>query len=192
MTKPFRNFLLALGALAMAAGSTAANAQFGSLFNDARRGAEQATSGCEEGKSGDAVSGAIGGMLGGIGRRSARSAGVPTFVPLTEFSDTLTTEIACKLDPEEQKQAANATLEATRGAEGDEGFTGPPVGQSASWTSGTRDDVKGSSTVTAREETGDDADCIMVTDVIIVEGEETRAEKRMCRPPGSARYSIVA
>ena len=192
MTNPIRTLLLALGALAMAAGSTSASAQFGSLFNDARRGAEQANAGCEEGKSGDVVSGAIGGMLGGIGRRTARNAGVPTFVPLTEFSDTLTTEIACKLDADEQKQAADATLEATRGVEGEDGFTGPPVGQSSSWTSGTRDDVKGSSTVTSREETGDDADCIMVTDVIIVEGEETRAEKRMCRPSGSARYSIVA
>jgi len=175
----------------MAASSTVANAQFGSLFNDAKRGAEQATSGCEEGKSGDAVSGAISGMLGGIGRRTARSAGVPTFVPVAEFADTLTTEIACKLDPEEQQQAADATLEATRSG-GEDGTQGPPVGQSASWTSDTRSGVKGSSTVTAREETGDDLDCIMVTDVIIVEGEETRAEKRMCRPPGSARYSIVA
>jgi hypothetical protein len=34
-------------------------------------------------------------------------------------------------------------------------------------------------------------DCITVTDIVIIEGEETRAEKRMCRAPGSARYSII-
>jgi hypothetical protein len=34
-------------------------------------------------------------------------------------------------------------------------------------------------------------ECITVTDVIIVKGEETTANKRMCRPPGSARYVLV-
>ena len=196
MNSPFKPILLWLGVFALTLSATAAQAQFGNLFNDARRGAERASNGCGEGKKGDAVSGAIGGMLGGLGRRTARSAGIPTFVPMSEFTDTLTTEIACKLDPEEQKQAADATLEATRfdaSRGGDEaGSAGPPVGQSASWRSGTRKGVTGTSTVTAREDTGDDTDCITVTDIVIVEGEETRAQKRMCRPPGSARYSIVA
>ena len=115
-------------------------------------------------------------------------------MPLTEFSDTITTEIACKLEPEEQEQAANATLEATRGG-GEDGIEGPPVGQSSSWTSEKRDGVSGTSTVTAREEPvdgEDQRDCITVTDVVIIEGEETKAEKRMCRVAGAARYSIVA
>jgi len=43
-----------------------------------------------------------------------------------------------------------------------------------------------------REETEGELDCITVTDVVIVRGEETKADKRMCRPPGSRRYSIVA
>lgn len=191
MHTPFKPIMLMLGAFALTLSATAAQAQFGSLLNDARRGAERASSGCGDGKSGNAVSGAIGGMLGGLGRRTARRAGIPTFVPMSEFTDTLTTEIACKLDPEEQKQAADATLEATRGG-GEDGAMGPPVGQSAAWQSGTRKDVTGTSTVTAREDTGGETDCITVTDIIIVEGEETRAQKRMCRPPGSARYSIVA
>lgn len=198
MTKPFKPILLFLGAFAMALSATAAQAQFGNLFNDARRGAQKASSGCGEGKSGDVARGALGGILGGIGRRTARRSGVTQFVPMAEFEDTLTTEIACKLDPEEQKQAAEATLaatsfdpEATRGGD-EEAATGPTVGQTASWTSGTRRNVTGTSTVTAREDTGDETDCITVTDIIIVEGEETRAEKRMCRPPGKARYSIVA
>ena len=62
--------------------------------------------------------------------------------------------------------------------------------------------VSGTSTVTARENpgrgrgigqgNGGGNDCITVTDVIIVEGEETRADKRMCRLAGSPRYTIVA
>ena len=191
MTVRFKPILLFLSAFAMAFSSTAAHAQFGKLFNAARRGAQQAESGCGDGKKGDTARGAIGGILGGIGRRTARSSGVTQFVPLSQFEDTLTKEIACLLDEDEQEQAANATIEATRGG-GEDGTEGPPVGQSAVWTSGSRDEVQGSSTVTGREETGDDADCITVTDVIIIEGEETRAEKRMCRPPGTARYSIVA
>jgi hypothetical protein len=98
------------------------------------------------------------------------------------------------LDPEEQAQAADATLRATRSdqyaGEGEEGA--PQVGSTASWQSETREDVSGTSTVTGREQTEGELDCITVTDVIIVRGEETRADKRMCRPPGSRRYSIVA
>lgn len=183
-----RNTLLALGVTAMAASSVPAQAQFGDIFRDARRGAEKSQA-CEEGRSGDMARGIIGGILGGATRRTARSARIPSFAPVAEFTDQLTTEIACVLNPEEQRQAADATIEAVRGATDDDDMAGPPVGQSASWTSETRQGVSGTSTVTARES---DRDCIMVTDVVIVEGEETRAEKRMCRPPGSARYSIVA
>ena len=207
MFKPFKPLMLAIGAFAMALSGTAAQAQFGKLFNDARRGAEKASTGCGEGKKGDVARGALGGLLGGIGRRTARSSGVTQFVPVAQFEDTLTTEIACILDEDEQKQAAEATMQATSfepapvrsGEEGDEetpvdseALRGPPVGQTASWTSGTRDEVSGTSTVTAREETGDESDCIFVTDIIIVRGEETRAEKRMCRSPGSRRYTLVA
>ncbi len=208
MTKSWKPALLFTAAFAMALSSTAAQAQFGKLFKDARRGAETAaTKACGEGKKGDVARGALGGLLGGIGSRTARRSGVTQFVPASEFADTISTEIACKLDPEEQKQAAEATMAATsfepaatRGDQESEGDTpepsealrGPPVGQSASWTSGTRDDVSGTSTVTARQETGDESDCIFVTDIIIVRGEETRAEKRMCRSPGSRRYTIVA
>jgi hypothetical protein len=34
--------------------------------------------------------------------------------------------------------------------------------------------------------------CITVTDVIIDNGEETTASKRMCRGPGQARYALMA
>jgi hypothetical protein len=50
--------------------------------------------------------------------------------------------------------------------------------------------VSGSSTVTAQEQSGDGA-CMTVTDIVIVDGQETRAPKRMCRRPPSTRYVRV-
>ncbi len=180
---------LALGALALAAGALPASAQLGGLFNSGKRGADKAAS-CGAGKKGDRGRGIVGGLLGGAVDELARSANLPSFVPVPEFSDQLTESIACKLDPAEQKQAAEATLAATRT---DDAAAQPAVGTSAAWTSGSRENVSGTSTVTGRDNPGGGKrDCITVTDVVIVSGEETRAEKRMCRAPGSARYSIVA
>lgn len=88
--------------------------------------------------------------------------------------------IARRLNRCEQEQAAVATEEATRGG----------VGTTATWTSETRPDVTGSSVVTAAE-TGRDGECLTVTDIIIVDGEETRAPKRMCRRPPSTRFVRV-
>lgn len=145
--------------------------------------------GCPKGKKKSVGSSLLGGILGKAARNAASDAGVTRWVPMTEVSDQLTNAIACRLDPEEQKQAAEATLAATRGDD-----TGSAeIGSSASWTSNTRDDVSGSSTVVGRNDDNTTGlQCITVTDVIIVRGEETTANKRMCRPPGSARYSIVA
>ncbi len=176
------------GALAFATLSLPAQAQLGGLFDSTRRGAEKADN-CGKGKKGDRGRGALGGLLGGAVGELARRAGISSWVPVPEFSDQLTESIACRLDPEEQRQAAEATLEATR-TDG-EGAV-PAVGASAAWTSRTRENVSGTSTVTSRDAARGDLDCITVTDVIIIEGEETRAEKRMCRAPGSARYSIIA
>lgn len=176
-----------LGALALAATSIPAQAQLGNLFNSTRRGAEKADN-CAKGKKGDTGRGALGGLLGGAVDEVARGVGLPSFLPVPEFSDQLAESIACKLDPEEQKQAAEATLAVTRA----DGEAAPEVGASASWTSATRENVSGTSTVTSREASSGSADCITVTDVVIIEGEEARAEKRMCKAPGSARYSIVA
>lgn len=169
-----------------------AKAQFGSLLR-ARQAAEAATTeGCEGGRSSTVGGRLVGNLLGGAARDAASRAGVSTYLPVAEFSDQLSAAIACKLDPQEQAQAAEATIAATRGADGEDGAPAV-VGQSASWTSNTRADVSGTSTVSSRQGAGaDGADCIMVTDVVIIRGEETRAEKRMCRAPGSARYSIVA
>ena len=179
---------LLLGAFALTATSIPAQAQLGNLFNSSRRGAEKADN-CGKGKKGDRGRGALGGLLGGAVDELARGAGISSWVPVPEFSDQLSESIACRLDPEEQKQAAEATLAATRTSE--DGAL-PEVGASAEWTSATRENVSGTSTVTSREASSGSADCITVTDVVIIEGEEARAEKRMCRAPGSARYSIVA
>ena len=188
---------LALAALALPA--VPALAQFGGLIprdaqnvlNDA-----QATDACGNKKKSSVGSRVLGGVLGRTARNAAGQAGISSWVPISEVTDQLTTSIACRLDPEEQKQAAEATLRATRSTE-EEADSGkpappPPVGSSASWTSQTRDDVSGTSTVTGRDPAvASGLDCITVTDVVIVRGEETTAEKRMCRPPGSRRYSLV-
>ncbi len=176
-----------ISALALVATAMPAQAQFGKLLNRGKRGADQADA-CAEGKTGDKGRGVLGGILGGAVDDLVRSARLPSFVPVPTFSDQLTENIACRLDPEEQKQAADATLEATR-ADPEAGI--PQVGSSASWNSSTRQGVRGTSTVTGREASSGELDCITVTDVVIIEGEEARADKRMCRAPGSVRYSII-
>lgn len=169
-----------------------AQAQLGGLLR-ARRAVEASTTeGCASGSSSSTGSRIMGNLLGGAANDAASRAGVSSYVPVAEFSDQLSSAIACKLDPQEQAQAAEATLEATRGT-GEDGSGEAQVGSSVAWQSNTREDVSGTSTVSGRERgNADGLDCIMVTDVIIVSGEETRAEKRMCRSPGSARYSIAA
>ncbi|WP_336957896.1 hypothetical protein [Sphingobium aquiterrae] len=160
-----------------------AAAQFGSLFSDVTRGAQSSTSsdtGCKTqgGKRGKAL---LGSVLGGVASRTASRAGA-SFLPVDKFSDTLSEAIACKLDPQEQEQAAGATTKAVEEAERS------GAGQSAAWESGTRANVSGTSTVDSTTKLADGSKCMMVTDVVIVEGEETRVQKRMCRGPGQPRY----
>lgn len=152
---------------------------------------ETTTDGCPKGKSRSRGSTIAGGILGSLAGDAATRAGVNYgFVPIEGLTDQLTAAIACKLDPEEQKQAAQATLDATRG-EGEAAEVA--VGSSASWTSQTREDVSGTSTVVGRNDhEAAGLQCITVTDVIIVKGEETRADKRMCRRPPAARYALIA
>lgn len=189
MSVPASRFVALCALAAMVLAPLPAEAQFSGILGSGKRGADKADA-CGKGKKGDKGRGVLGGLLGGAVDEVTRSARLPSFVPVPSFSDQITESIACKLDPEEQKQAAEATLEATRA---DDGTAQPEIGASAQWTSATRENVSGTSTVTSRQAAGGSgADCITVTDVVIIEGEETRAEKRMCRAPGSARYSIVA
>ncbi len=181
-----------LGAAAFAlAAALPAQAQFGFNLGGGKKKDVQTVEGCPQGQK-KSVGASI---LGSIAKSAAGRVGgkFASFVPLPEFADVLSNAIACKLDEKEQKQAAEATLAVTRGDEAGE----VAVGSTAEWTSGSRKDVKGKSTVLAVNEApgkgaSKDAKCITVSDVIIVNGEETTANKRMCKAPGQARYALMA
>lgn len=179
--------------LALISMAAPAQAQLGSILRSASRAASTSPSstsdGCGEGRSRSGGSRVAGGILGSVA--SSAAGGLVYYVPVAAFTDQITAAIACKLDPQEQEQAAEATLEATRGAV--EESDAPEIGSTSSWTSNTREDVSGSSTVIARnDDAGGGLECVTVSDVIIVRGEETRADKRMCRRPPSARYALAA
>jgi surface antigen len=121
----------------------------------------------------------IGGFLGGLASR----AGIPSSVGGVGLptSELLSEAITALLDCKEQQQAATATNEAIRGG----------VGTTSSWQSESRANVSGSSTVTGQERLADGSQCMTVSDVVIVDGEETTVPKRMCRPPGGGGYRRV-
>lgn len=123
----------------------------------------------------------IGGFLGGIagGRLGPVGNAVASVAPVGSL---LGEAFASLLDCREQRQAATATEEAVTRAE-----RSGEVGASSSWTSETRPNVTGTSTVTAIDAGGGD-ECMTVTDIVIIDGEETRAPKRMCKRPPSNRY----
>lgn len=165
-----------------------AQAQFGSLLRKATTPtptpSEEDNGGCPKGKKGSSIGRSIlGSVLNDAVGDAASKAGVYSYVPISEVSGTLTDAIACRLDPAEQVQAAAATEEVTRGEK---------VGATSNWTSATRPEVSGSSTVAARNDMADGTRCMNVTDIIIVEGEETRVSKKMCKEPGASRYVLAA
>ena len=113
------------------------------------------------------------GQMGGTAGAVA-SAALPAASMLGE-------ELMKLLDCKEQQQAAKATDEAIRGG----------VGSEVSWQSETRANVRGSSKVTAQEQLADGGNCVTVTDIVIVDGEETSVPKRMCRSRGASGYVKV-
>ncbi|HEY6814958.1 MAG TPA: hypothetical protein VI168_05415 [Croceibacterium sp.] len=190
-----KSFGLVAAALAALSLAVPAEAQFGGVFGGARRSQSRDDNQdkCSESKR-STGSRIAGGILGSVASSVAGNAGgFMGYVPVAAFTDQLTASIACRLDPDEQKQAADATVEATRSADGSEEGA-PEVGQMAMWTSETRGDVSGTSTVVAsdQEANAEGLQCITVTDVVIVDGEEARADKRMCRRPPARRYAIAA
>ncbi|HEV2598102.1 hypothetical protein [Sphingopyxis sp.] len=165
-----------------------AQAQFGGLLRKvttpAPKPSEEGNGGCPKGKKGSSIGrNILGNVLNDAVGDAASKAGVYSYVPISEVSGTLTDAIACRLDPGEQVQAAAATEEVTRGEE---------VGATSNWTSATRENVSGSSTVASINNEGGGTRCMTVTDVVIVEGEETRVTKKMCKKPGEARYALAA
>jgi surface antigen len=147
--------------------------------------AAQSAAGCEAPRSSARSIGRsiLGRVIGDVAGRATSTLGYAArFVPSTEVADTLTDAIACRLDQQEQVKAKQATLEATRSER---------VGTSVSWTSDTRANVSGTSTIVARNDEGGQQ-CMLVDDVIIVNGEETVNQKRMCRVPPQTRYILAA
>jgi surface antigen len=126
-------------------------------------------------QAGSAIGGIARGLLGRVGGGAAANIVLP-------MSSMLGDAIMNMLDCHEQEQAAAATETAVRGGN---------VGDSATWQSETRPGVTGTSTVTAVNNNSADGQCMTVTDVVIVDGEETRAPKQMCRRPPSNRYVRV-
>ncbi|TFI56646.1 hypothetical protein E2493_19025 [Sphingomonas parva] len=125
-----------------------------------------------------ALGGFLGGMAGNVFGRSAFGGTVGGLFPTGEL---LSEALIAILDCKEQQQAAKATDDAMRGG----------VGTTATWTSETRPNVSGSSSVTGREQLADGSTCMTVSDVVIVDGEETTAPKRLCRKPGTSKYVRV-
>ena len=168
-----------------------AQAQFGGLLRKVTSptptpspSTDSDNGGCPKGKKGSrAGRNILGGILNDAIGDAAGRTGFGSYLPSAEVAGTLTDAIACRLDPAEQVQAAAATEEVTRGE---------AVGATANWTSETRENVSGSSTVAAKNELADGSQCMSVTDIVIVEGEETRVSKRMCKGPGQARYVLAA
>lgn len=127
------------------------------------------------------------GGLGGIGRSVLGSNRVTRVIEsVLPVQTMLTDALLDMLDCDEQQKAAKATEDATARAE-----TGG-VGTAVAWRSESRPGVSGTSTVTAVDAGGSGGRrCMTVTDVVIVDGEETTMPKRMCRVPPSTRYARV-
>lgn len=126
----------------------------------------------------------FGGLLGSIGGSVLGSVGgnVGTVASLAlPAASYLGEELLRMLDCKEQQQAAQATDQAIRGG----------VGTEVTWKSETRPNVSGRSKVTGQEQLADGGNCLTVTDVVIVDGEETTVPKRMCRARGASGYAKV-
>lgn len=132
---------------------------------------------------------ATGSALGALGRGILGRVGGGGVAAMIPMASMLGDAIMRMLDCDEQEKAATATEEVVERASAQRGSAA--VGTTTTWQSETRPGVTGSSTVTAVEPNAQDGDCMTVTDIVIVDGQETRAPKRMCRRPPSNRYVRV-
>ena len=125
----------------------------------------------------------FGGIVGGLADSVLGRAGVPSSIGGISLpvGSMLSDAIINLLDCKEQQQAAQATNEAIRGG----------VGSEVEWKSESRANVSGKSKVTAAQQLADGSHCMTVTDVVIVDGEETTVPKRMCRARGANGYAKV-
>ena len=101
---------------------------------------------------------------------------------LVDSANNLSQAVSCRLYPEEQEQAAEATQVATEGGE---------IGKKVEWQSTVRENVSGSSTVSSKNALPDGTPCMVLADIVIVDGEELKVSKTMCKLPGASRYTIM-
>ena len=125
---------------------------------------------------GSILGGVASGVLGSVGGTAATVAIVT--LPAASY---LGEELLRVLDCKEQQQAAKATDDAIRGG----------VGTEVAWKSESRAGVHGASKVTGQQQLADGSQCLTVTDVVIVDGEETTVPKTMCKAPGKSGFVKV-
>ena len=135
------------------------------------------------------------GIFGAIGRAVANSvlgsnSVTRTISSILPAQQMLTDALINLLDCGEQQKAAKATEDVTTQAEA------RGAGATVAWRSESRPGVSGRSTVTSVDAAGNgagggDRRCMTVTDIVIIDGEETSMPKRMCRQPPSRRYAKV-
>lgn len=139
---------------------------------------------CRATRRGAAGLAVLGGVAAAVGGH--RLGNIARFLPVAAVATVLTSAIACHLDEPEQIKAADATLQATRSEE---------VGAQVAWQSETRENVSGITTVVALEDAPaglqQGSRCMLIDDVIIINGEETVSQKRMCRVPPQTRYALA-
>ena len=134
---------------------------------------------CEDTPQKKAKRSMFGSILGGLANQVVGRTGMDTVAGgLIPVGSIVADELLKLLDCKEQKQAANATNEAIRGG----------VGTEVRWQSESRQNVSGASKVTGQEALADGTHCMTVTDVVIIDGEETTVPKRMCRGKGDSGY----
>jgi hypothetical protein len=136
---------------------------------------------CDQSGAAKAKRSMFGSMLGGLASNVLGRAGVPGSVAGVSLpvGSLLSDAIINLLDCKEQQQAAKATDQAIRGG----------VGTEVKWQSESRPNVSGTSKVTAEEKLADGGQCMTVSDVVIVDGEETVVPKRMCRAKGASGFA---
>ncbi|GAB5488733.1 MAG: hypothetical protein Pars2KO_23030 [Parasphingorhabdus sp.] len=123
------------------------------------------------------------GIFGLADRAAAMTRKIPMVGDMmVDTANSLSQSLACRLYPEEQKQAAEATEQVAQSEE---------IGNTVEWKSTVRENVSGSSTVSAKNKLANGTPCLTITDVAIVDGDEIRLSKKMCKLPGAHRYTIV-
>ena len=154
------------------------------VFHAVPASAQGAAQKCEDNSQKKARRSMFGNILGSVGGSLLGSMGgtAGTVASLAmPAASYLGEELLRMLDCKEQVQAAQATDQAMRGG----------VGTEVAWKSESRANVSGKSTVTASQQLADGGQCLTVTDVVIVDGEETTVPKRMCKARGAKGFAKV-